>query len=407
MFCRYILAPLAALLLPGLLGPAAAQRPGDWDRGGRDQRDWDRGDPRDNDRHDGDRGRHDAEQSEWVLLGTTRIGGIGIDRDVIDVGRRDGRFARIGLQAGDSPIFVLGVTVVFGNDEIQQIDVRQRLNPGERTPPIDLQGRARPIKRLEIAARAGHDFHRRGVLNVYAEQVRERENWELLGQQTVGFGIDRDVIRVGRREGRFEKIALEVSGNDIELLDLRVVYFHGPPQDVSVREYIRAGGRTRPLDLIGGDRSIDRIELVYRSRPGFRGQATVAVFGLQGGWGPPPGPPGPPPGPPPVARWEELGCQKASFGADHDTVNVGRQEGRFSAIRLRVARADLLLMSLRVVYEHGPPDEYQVNSRVRAGSETQPLGLRGERRSIRQVDIVYSSIPSFKGSSKVCIDGLQ
>jgi hypothetical protein len=315
-------------------------------------------------------------------LGTTRIGGVGVDRDVI-----------------------VGVTVVFGNDEVQQIDVRQKLNPGERTQPIDLQGRARPIKRIEIAARAGHDFHRRGTLGVYAEQVQERENWELLGQQTVGFGIDRDVIRVGRREGRFEKIALEVSGNDIELLNVRVIYYHGPPQDVAAREFIRAGSRTRPLDLVGNDRSIDRIELVYRSRPGYRGQATVAVYGLQGALSPPPPPP--PPAPPAVARWEELGCQKASFGADHDTVNVGRQEGRFSAIRLRVDRADLMLMSLRVVYEHGPPDEYQVNTRLRAGSESQPLGLRGERRSIKQVDMVYSSIPSFKGSSKVCIDGLQ
>ena len=391
MFCRYILAPLAALLLlaPGLLGSAAAQRPGDWNR----DAPRDAGLPR------------DADRGEWVLLGTTRIGGIGVDRDVIDVGRRDGRFARVGLQAGDAPVFILGVTVVFGNDEVQQIDLRQRLNPGERTQPLDLQGRARPIKRIEIAARAGHDFHRRGTLSVYGEQVRERENWELLGQQTVGFGVDRDVIRVGRREGRFEKIALEVSGNDIELLSVRVIYYHGPPQELAVREFIRAGGRTRPLDLTGGDRSIDRIELVYRSRPGYRGQATVAVYGLQGGWSPPSGQPPPPP--PPVAHWEELGCQKASFGADHDTVNVGRQEGRFSAIRLRVDRADLMLMSLRVVYERGPPDEYQVNSRIRAGSESQPLGLRGERRSIRQVDMVYSSIPSFKGSSKVCIDGLQ
>jgi hypothetical protein len=64
-----------------------------------------------------------------------------------------------------------------------------------------------------------------------------------------------------------------------------------------------------------------------------------------------------------------------------------------------------MLMSLKVVYERGAPDEYEVNSRIRAGSESQPL--RGERRSINQVDMVYSSIPSFKGSSRVCIDGLQ
>jgi hypothetical protein len=55
MFWRYILAPLAVLLLPALLSPAAAQRPGDWDRGAprdpglpRDNRqgDWNRGGPR-------------------------------------------------------------------------------------------------------------------------------------------------------------------------------------------------------------------------------------------------------------------------------------------------------------------------------------------------------------------------
>ena len=66
-----------------------------------------------------------------------------------------------------------------------------------------------------------------------------------------------------------------------------------------------------------------------------------------------------------------------------------------------------MLMNLRVVYERGAPDEYQVNTRIRAGSESQPLGLRGERRSIKQVDLVYSSMLSLKGSSKVCIDGLQ
>ena len=302
MLCRYILALAALLLLaPAIISPAAAQRPGDWNR----TAPRDPGLPR------------DADRGEWVLLGSTRVGGIGVDRDTIDVGRRDGRFARIGLEASESPVFVVGVTVVFGNDEVQQIDLRQHLNPGERTQPLDLQGRTRPIKRIEIAARAGHDFRRRAVLTVYAEQVRERENWELLGQQQVGFGVDRDVIRVGRREGRFEKIALEVSGNDIELLDIKVVFFHGPPRDLSVREFIHAGGRTRPLDLIGGDRTIDRIELVYRSRTGFRGQATVAVFGLQGAGGRPPGPPPGPlrdrrQGPRPVRRPSRAGRSSAA-----------------------------------------------------------------------------------------------
>ncbi len=96
MFCRYILAPLAALLLllPALLSPAAAQRPGDWGRGGprNDQGDRDRGGPRDNGQGDWNRGGPRNDQGEWVLLGSTRVGGIGVDRDVIDVAGARGVF---------------------------------------------------------------------------------------------------------------------------------------------------------------------------------------------------------------------------------------------------------------------------------------------------------------------------
>jgi hypothetical protein len=47
-----------------------------------------------------------------------------------------------------------------------------------------------------------------------------------------------------------------------------------------VHSVIRAGRETRALDLKGRDRAIDRIDMVYRSRPNFRGQATVCVEGL-------------------------------------------------------------------------------------------------------------------------------
>ena len=148
MLRRYILAPLAALLLvvPALVSSAAAQRPDDWERGAP----RDPGLPRDKDQGDRDRGGPRG-NGDWVLLGSTRVGGIGVDRDIVAVERHEGRFSAISIEATESPIFMLGVTVVFGNDEVQQIDLRQRLNPGERTQPIDLQGRARPIKRFEIA----------------------------------------------------------------------------------------------------------------------------------------------------------------------------------------------------------------------------------------------------------------
>jgi hypothetical protein len=103
--------------------------------------------------------------------------------------------------------------------------------------------------------------------------------WERLGCQKVGFLVDKDVIRVGRSEGRFKAIRLQVSGNKVYMNDLKVIYADGQPDDIPVRNEIRAGGQTRPLDLRGNRRAIREIQMSYRSQPNFRGQATVCVEG--------------------------------------------------------------------------------------------------------------------------------
>jgi hypothetical protein len=106
-------------------------------------------------------------------------------------------------------------------------------------------------------------------------------HWEQLGCQKVGFLVDRDTIKVGRREGTFKAIRLEASGNAVYINDLKVIYGNGAPDDISVRNEIRDGGQTKPLDLKGrGERAIDRIELTYRAKPNFKGSAKVCVSGL-------------------------------------------------------------------------------------------------------------------------------
>jgi hypothetical protein len=98
--------------------------------------------------------------------------------------------------------------------------------------------------------------------------------WVRLGCQSVGFTVDRDVIRVGRREGRFKAIRLIASGNRVQMIDLKVIYANGEPDDIPVRSELRA------LDLRGRERAIDRIELIYRTEPNLRGRAEVCVDAL-------------------------------------------------------------------------------------------------------------------------------
>ena len=247
-----------------------------------------------------------------------------------------------------------------------------------------------------------------------AQRWRERERergWLLLGEKEVGFGVDRDVIRIGQgedwyRDRRFRTLHFIAEGNDVHMMSIRLVYFNGFGEDFRVDQLIRQGDDL-PIDLRGDRSYIRAIEMVYRSRPNFRGQAVVRVFGEPARFGPGPGP-GRPPGPGAGRDWEELGCQRVSlFGKDRDSIRVGRREGRFKAIRLHVRGADVEMLNLRVIYTNGEPDNLEVRHFIRQGERTRPLDLRGWERSIDRVDMVYRTVPNFKGQATVCVEGLQ
>ena len=88
-------------------------------------------------------------------------------------------------------------------------------------------------------------------------------------------------MRIGRREGRFKAIRLHARGADVELRNVRVIYTNGEPDDLPTRHFLRQGGYTPPMDLKGWQRAIDRVDMVYKTVPNFKGLATVCVEGLQ------------------------------------------------------------------------------------------------------------------------------
>src|SRR5262245_41097085 len=96
------------------------------------------------------------------------------------------------------------------------------------------------------------------------DRDRGDDHWERLGCERVGNRADFDEIKVGRREGRFKAIRLEARGNSISILNLKVIYANGAPDEIDVRSEINEGDRTRPLDLRGRERSIDSIQIISK-----------------------------------------------------------------------------------------------------------------------------------------------
>ncbi len=210
----------------------------------------------------------------WELLGTAG-NEPRLERAVIEVGRDAGLINAIRMDVKRNDAEILDLRVVYRNGSTEDIKVREVFKAGTSSRRIDLAGRERYIREIVVTYMA------RGPVRIeFHGDVSAAARWEELGCKSVAFVLDRDVIRVGRKE-RFKSIRLRVEGNKIEMLDLSVIYGNGARDSIRVREFIPAGGSTKALDLKGDARGIDRIELIYRSLPNFGGKAIICVEGLQ------------------------------------------------------------------------------------------------------------------------------
>ena len=210
----------------------------------------------------------------------------------------------------------------------------------------------------------------------------------LFGAQYVGFVNDRDVIRVGNEVGKFDRIRLRVLDNEIHITELKVVYANGETDTLAVNANIPKNSRTNWIDL-KGDRFIKEIQMIYHSKPGFKGQARIEVFGqYAGGWLGPSGE-----GRKYNQGWVLLGAQTADFfGFDTDKIPVGRNEGGFRKLRVTVKDRAITLNEIKVFFTAGDAITIPVRTKVDAGGTFGPIDLTGDyKRVIDHIEAKYRS----------------
>jgi len=200
------------------------------------------------------------------------------------------------------------------------------------------------------------------VLALPAQAQRDRDDdLVLLGQKTVGFLVDRDIIKINQSEDWFRNRAFRslhfaAERNDLHLISIRLVYLNGYKEDLKVDRTIRAG-RQLPVDLRGERSYLREIEMVYRSRPSFRGQAVIKVYGE-----PAPRPIRPPRFEPPK-NWELLGEKSVGFRVDRDVINVKHPENWFRDRGFRM---------LHFVVEDNEVHPHRVLQQVHGNHQGQP-----------------------------------
>ncbi len=348
-------------------------------------------------------------QADWVLLGEKTVGFL-VDRDVIQIGRsedwfRNRAFRQLHFAAERNDVHMVSIRLVYLNGFAEDFRVDKQIRAG-RQLAVDLRGDRSFLQRIEMTYRARPSFRGQAVIQVYGEPARPQRpspeaSWQLLGEKTVGFAVDRDVINIGQSEEWFRNRAFRMlhfaaERNDVHLIAVRLVYFNGHAEDVRVDQLIRAGGQI-PVDLRGDRSYLRRIELTYRARPSFRGQAVVKVYGEPARRG----------GPGAARSLELLGRKSVGFLRDRDVIQVGRREGAFSHLVLKVHDNDIEVLELTVVYGNGERDRIPVQRTIHRNQESEPLNLAGRRRAIDRIEIAYRSKPSLRGEATLEIYGVQ
>jgi hypothetical protein len=92
-----------------------------------------------------------------------------------------------------------------------------------------------------------------------------------------------------------------------------------------------------------------------------------------------------------ATTWRLLGTQAASASADHDTFYVGRSAGRFGALKFRVLDRRIALADVKVIYGNGSSEHLDVREHLRPGDTTPAYDLKGDRRFIDRIEVLYQT----------------
>lgn len=234
--------------------------------------------------------------AQWERLGARQVS-FAAERDVVEVGAREGRFTAIRIDVADGDIEMYNLRVIFGDGDAWSPPTRLDFRQGSRSRVIDLPGGARVIRRIEFAYRSRvrrgratvEVFGRTAAGGGKAEAVAEvpltpgpapaRAGWEHLGSRVVTFRAERDAVAAAG-QGVFRQLMFEVDGGDLELFDIRVTFGNGESWSPATRLYFREDSRSRTLNLPGVARVVRRVDFLYRSvAGGGEGRAVIHVYG--------------------------------------------------------------------------------------------------------------------------------
>ncbi|MEO1206360.1 MAG: hypothetical protein AAFV45_08505 [Pseudomonadota bacterium] len=361
-----------------------------------------------------------AQARDVVVMGSVRAD-LSKDQDEVENPRPDQRFSAVELAVERGAVTVESVTIRFGAGRTQTFRVNRRLNRNSNPIVIDFQNRSgRFIDEVRVVhTTRGRRGDAQAVVQIAGiRAVRDngrggiagrdwRKNWNSLGDLTVRTRRDNRDVAVRRDIARTDVLGIIARKRPVFVSSVMVSFRDGSGRRFRPDTLIRPGDPIYKINL-DRPRRIQSINVSYRGRRRDRDLGQGSMLLLANLNRPPVTAPRPGGGAQKVKGWVLLGVGRAAvLSKDYDAIPIGRQAGRFRALRVTARRQDIRLYGMRVTYGNGSQEDIPLYGWVRKNQTSQPFDLKGRKRAIKGIEFRYRTKLSFKGSGKLEVEGLR
>jgi hypothetical protein len=232
----------------------------------------------------------------WTMLGEQSVDGRR-DKDTIKVSKYAGQFDQLTMVVLDSDLELRDFVIKFGDNDKEKWspNFKQVFKEGQRTRVIDLPGKDRVIKKIDLSY-ANIAGGGKAKVQIWARDagrkapeikpvVWENKGWTFLGKKTVDNWRDRDHLDVKDRNG-YTEVMFVVAGSDVQLNSVVITLGNNEKFTMPSSVVFKEGTRTAPIDIPGKVRMIKSIDFAYANLPGG-GRAQVEVWARKKGTGAP------------------------------------------------------------------------------------------------------------------------
>lgn len=95
----------------------------------------------------------------------------------------------------------------------------------------------------------------------------------------------------------------------------------------------------------------------------------------------------------PERKWEKLGERGVDAKLDHDAIAIGRDDGVFDAVQLKVEGSSLVMFDVKITFGNGETFEPKTRLVFDQNAKSRVIDLPGNKRAIKRVDFKFANLP--------------